>query len=135
MAQARHLMRKASAIKAETTGREIILKLMEEGHSGLPIVNDQSEIIGIVTEFDVLEALWDGRDLDTVTAGEIMSKSVVAADLDTSEREIIETMLHNHFTVIPIVRDGKKLAGVVSRLEVMNAYVEPELARPSKGVR
>ena len=126
MAQAKYLMRRWSFVRENTTAREIIFKFMATSYPGLPVVNNNREVVGIVTEFDILSVIQRGMDLDSVTAGEIMAKMIVTAGLETPQEELIKIMMENHFTIIPILKDNR-LAGIVSRMEIMDAQVDPDL--------
>lgn len=86
------------------------------------------EVIGIITEFDLLGAIREGMKVDEIIAERIMSKEPKTADLETPAEELIEMMLENNFTVIPIVKD-KKLTGIVSRFAIIDASVEPGFYR------
>ncbi len=126
MVLARYLMRRWSYVRENATARDIIFKFMANAYPGLPVVNNDREIVGIVTEFDILSVIQKGRDLDSVTAAEIMSKKIVTAGLDTPQEELIKIMMENNFTIIPILKDNR-LAGIVSRMEIMNAQIDPDL--------
>jgi CBS domain-containing protein len=120
------LTHKRASIRLDTTGKEIAFKLMSTGLPGLPVVNENMEINGIVTAFDLLGALREGMDLDEFNAERIMSKEPKTAGIETSAEELIEMMLENNFTMIPIIKD-KKLVGIVDRATLMDAYIEPAL--------
>ena len=122
------LMHRRASLRPDATGREIAYRLMSTGLPGLPVVNKDMEIIGIVTEFDLLGNIREGAELDKITAEKIMSKEPQTADLETSSEKLIEMMLENNFTMIPITSD-KRLIGIVDRSSLMEAYVEPALDR------
>ena len=44
-------------------------------YSGLPVVDSKRKVIGVVTEFDLLQAIHEGRDLQTTKAEEIIDPS------------------------------------------------------------
>ncbi len=115
-------------ISPDTTGKEIVYRLMTTGFPGLPVVNANMEIMGIVTEFDILGNIREGKDLDKIVAKEIMTKDPRTAGMETTVEKLIEIMLENNFTIIPIVKD-RKLVGVVDRHSIIDAYVEPVLQR------
>lgn len=125
MVRAKYLMRKMSSIQETAGGREIIFKLMSTGFPGLPVVNENREIVGVVTEFDLIRAIQTGKEPDSMTAGDIMSKKLITAGLDTPQEELINIMLENNFTIVPIVKDNR-LVGIVSRLDIIDAYVDPD---------
>ena len=78
------------------------------------------EVVGVVTEFNVLGAIREGMDLEKTSVGRLMTKQPATADIDTDCRDLIQMMLLDNYTIIPIVNNGK-CAGVVSRLAVMDA--------------
>ena len=57
------------AATRRAVGRDLALQLMGGMYSGLPVVDERDgQIIGVVTEFDLLKAVRDGRDLQSVKA-------------------------------------------------------------------
>ena len=122
--RAKDLMRKKVAVGTGTTVKEAAHKMISTGLPGLPVVNDKMEVVGVITEFNVLGAIREGMDLEKIPAARIMTAEPVTADFNASCYELIQTMLLNNYTVIPIVNNGK-CAGVVSRLSVMDANLSP----------
>ncbi|MBI5634549.1 MAG: CBS domain-containing protein [Nitrospirae bacterium] len=128
MIPAKYLMiaHKRVALGSNSNGKEVIYRLMAAGLPGLPVVNEEMEVIGIVTTFDLLGVIREGLNLAEITAAKIMSKAPVTADPETTSDKLIEMMLENNFTVIPIVKD-KRLVGVVDRFSIMDAHIEPRV--------
>jgi CBS domain-containing protein len=118
--RAKDLMRKKVSVGRDSTVKEAAHKMISTGLPGLPVVNDKMEVVGVITEFNVLGAIREGMDLEKITATRIMTAEPVIAEVNTSCHELIQMMLLNNYTVIPIVSNGK-CAGVVSRLSVMDA--------------
>jgi acetoin utilization protein AcuB len=105
----------------------VVFKLMATGCPGLPVVNEGSEVVGVVTMCDILRAAkQNGAAMNDVTAEQVMSAVAVTADPDTSVEELSKMMVENNHSVVPIVK-GKKLLGVVSGREIVDTYVEPHL--------
>ena len=72
---AKDIMNKiVTAAKKKTIGRDLAIKLLSGMYSGLPVIDDNGKVIGIVSEFDLLKALRDGKALEEVKAEDIMSK-------------------------------------------------------------
>ncbi|UCD36282.1 MAG: CBS domain-containing protein [Nitrospiraceae bacterium] len=113
-------------------GREIVNKLITTHLPGLPIIaGNRREVTGVVTEFNVLGALREGMDPDSFTAERIMTGHPVTAELDTPVEELIETMLENNFTMIPVTKNGQ-LAGIIDRCSIMELLISPALERYSR---
>ncbi len=122
--RAKDLMRKRVAVGTDDTVREAAHKMISTGMPGLPVVNDRMEVVGVVTEFNVLGAIREGMDLEKISAARLMTTDPVTADTNASCHDLVQMMLLNNYSVIPIVSNGK-CVGVVSRLLVMDANLSP----------
>ncbi len=120
--------RKASA-------RDVALQLLNGLYSGIPIADEQGRVIGMVTEFDLLKAAQDGKDLFEVGAEEIMSRDgIVTAELDTPVMDLLKTMIGKNIIRMPIMDKGE-IVGVVARCDVLKALIEPEFVTYALGTR
>jgi len=117
-------MLKRAAVESETSGRETIYKLLSKGLPCIPVVNDEFEVIGVVSEMDLLNALNSGKDADAFTAADVMTKDPKTVAMDTPVREIVSLMTGNTYTMLPVLKD-KKLAGLVTCQSVLEAWLEP----------
>lgn len=123
---AKDIMNKiVTAAKKRTIGRDLAVKLLSGMYSGLPVVDDTGKVVGVVSEFDLLKVIREGKSLEQVTAGEIMSKNPVCVTENTSIEEIIDLMTRHHIIRVPVVRDDV-LVGVISRCDILSSVVEPE---------
>jgi CBS domain-containing protein len=105
------------------TGRHIASQLTKFGVGSLPIVNDHGSLVGLVSEFDLLKVLMEGRELNTVRAEEIMTRDLKVTQEDTSVDEVIRILETNHLIRVPVVKDGK-LVGIVARRDVLFGYIK-----------
>ncbi len=127
MIRAKYIMCKRTAITKKSSGREAVYKMMASGCPGIPVVNEQADVIGIVSMCDILKTAKEkGAEIDKVTAEQIMSKTPITAELDSSLDDLAKIMVENNYSVIPIVK-GRKLVGIVSAREIIDTYVEPHL--------
>ncbi len=131
---AKHIMREKSAVSSATTVKDVVHRLISSGQPGLPVVNDTREVIGVITEFNILGAIREGMDLEKITAERIMSKNPTTADIHTPMSDLIQMMLLDNFTIIPI-ENNKQYVGVVSRYSIMDAYVSPHFMNFAAGDR
>lgn len=126
MIRAKYIMCSRSAIRATKSGREVVFKLMTTGCPGIPVVNEQHELVGIITALDVMKSIKKKTDMESITASELMSRDVRTANSETPVEELLDTMIEYNLPVIPIV-SGKKYLGIVSRLEIIDTYLEPDM--------
>jgi predicted transcriptional regulator len=71
------------AARASTTAREIGTKLLIGNFNGLPVVDNNIKLIGIVTAVDIFQAIRQGKNLDSLTAIDIMTQNPVTVNQDT----------------------------------------------------
>jgi CBS domain-containing protein len=112
------------AVTRDTTARDVAIQMFLGGFSGLPVAERDGDIVGIVTEFDVIRAIRDGAKVETTTVDEIMTKEVISVDVSTPLDEVLEVLETAHILRVPVTEDGK-LVGVISRPDLLKAYVEP----------
>jgi CBS domain-containing protein len=79
--------------------------------SGLPVVNDEQLVVGIVTEYDVISK--EGQ-----TVSEIMTRGVISVTPETDLDEVSHLLIHERIKRLPVL-DGGKLVGIVSRADLV----------------
>jgi CBS domain-containing protein len=107
------------AARESTTGTEISTRLLIGEFNGVPVIDNNIRVIGIVTAADILRAVRQGKNLDTVSATDIMTRNPVVVKRDTEIDEIIDIMLQRVIVLVPVVDDDNKLIGVVARLDIL----------------
>jgi CBS-domain-containing membrane protein len=119
------MVRPVVSARTNASARDIALQLLNGLYSGMPVTDDQGHVIGVVTEFDLLEAAQVGKELVKTTAEEIMTTEVITADADTLVSELIKIMTDKKVICVPITAKGK-LVGVVARCDVLKTMMLPE---------
>ena len=125
--QAHEIMHKrVIAVRPKAVGRDLVLKLLSGTFSGLPVVDENSIVIGVVTEFDLIKAKQEGKDLTTVKAQEIMSRPPITVRESTPIEEIIATMMEHRIIRVPVVKEDGRLVGIIARSDLLSRMVVPE---------
>jgi CBS domain-containing protein len=128
---AKDIMYPRVSVPAKMSGHELVQKLMCP-YPGLPVINEKQEVIGIVSEYDVLNALREGRTIHEFSAESLMScghaehgvcSSPVTVQADAPIEDIADLMFALGFTVLPVV-SGKCLIGLITRKSIINAMTE-----------
>ena len=88
--------------------------------SGLPVVDSEKTLIGIVTEFDLVRALRANKDLAATSVDELMTRDVISVRTDTPIDEVMEILERERILRVPVVSEGN-LVGVVSRSDILEA--------------
>ncbi len=100
-------------------------ELMVEHHiTGIPIVDKDNNLIGILSEYDVLRLLKEAAPNQEKTVGDFMTRQVVAFEDTTPMLKVWEFLIDNPTKRrVPIVRHGK-LAGLVSRGDIVRQIIK-----------
>jgi CBS domain-containing protein len=107
----------------EDTGDKLAGAITEGGFGSVPILANDGKVLGLVSEFDLLKAIMEGKQLTTVTAGDIMHKGVMSVTQDTRAMEIIQLLQSKHLIRVAVVDAEGKLVGVVSRRDILLGYL------------
>ncbi len=107
------------AARESTTGTEISTRLLIGEFNGVPVIDNNIKVTGIVTAADILRAVRQGKNLDNLHATDIMTRNPAVVKRDTEIDEIIDVMLQKVIVLVPVVDDENKLIGVVARLDIL----------------
>jgi len=134
-------------VKPETTVEELARLLIEHKISGVPVVKDGDQLIGIVTENDLIKKnarlhiptivrLFDAyfllnsnkiedeiKKMVAVTVDEICNKKVVSLTEETSLEEIATIMSEKNIHLLPVLRDGA-VVGIVGKADVVRSMTK-----------
>jgi CBS domain-containing protein len=146
------MVRDVVTVKPEADVASAIKLLVSHDISALPVVDDEGNVLGVISEADLvrraeigtekerpwwLEALTPGSTLSTEFAKahgrrviEIMSRQVISATEDASLGEIATLLERHRIKRIPILRDGK-LVGIVSRSNLIQALASSTHSAPA----
>lgn len=130
---AKDIMHPRVSLPAKMSGQELVEKMMCS-YPGLPVVNDKLEVIGVVTEYDVFGALEEGRTIHEFSAESLMTcghaehgvcGKPVTVTPSTPIEDIVDLFYANSHSVsiLPVV-EKKKLVGIISRKNIINALAE-----------
>ncbi|MGF1756298.1 CBS domain-containing protein [Vibrio makurazakiensis] len=97
-------------------------RVMKTDHMGGPVINDKEEVIGFLSEQDLLDKLVKVSYFcqDTHLVGDCMHPEVLAVSPDVSIIELADMMKVGKPKVYPVV-DKKKLVGIITRRDVLRA--------------
>ena len=118
----------AIVAKENTNAEAISARLLAGEFNGVPVVDDNGAVIGIVTAIDILKAIRKNgnRKLNAMVAKDIMTPSPSVVNEDTPIDDIIDIMIQKEIVLVPVVEDGNKLVGVVARLDIIREKLNEE---------
>jgi CBS domain-containing protein len=141
------MTRDVAVVHPETSLLQAVRQMAQRHISGMPVVDYDGTIVGMLTEGDLLrwhdgyterQARWldmlaDGHDLaPTFLEGireqnrkvqSVMASGAVTVTEDTPAREIARLLYERNIKRVPVLRDGR-LVGVVARSDLVRALAQ-----------
>ena len=141
--KARDLMSaKVVTVTPDTPVREIAALMVEKHISGVPVVDEDESLVGIISEGDLLrrpelgtdkhrrrrwlsfftDAQEQAREFSrshALRADEIMTKSVTYVGEDASLGEVVGLMEKKNVKRLPVLDDDGRLVGIISRVDML----------------
>ena len=133
---------KVITVSPSTPVRELAAMMVEKHVSGLPVVNDDGTLVGIVSEGDLLRrpeidtekhrrrwaAFFTGADEQArefskshaKRAADVMTRRVFHVSESTPLGDVVSMMEKHRVKRLPVLADGK-LVGIVSRADLLRA--------------
>jgi CBS domain-containing protein len=111
-----------TTVSPETTMELAIELLLERGVSGLPVVDADGRVLGVITEFAMLAVAYD----PVIRADPVrlhMTKPVIVVDKTTPVGRVADLMLLHRIRRVPVTRDGR-LLGLISRRDVLRVTTQ-----------
>ena len=107
---------------ARTDAATIAHLMTHRNYGSVPVVDEEGTLIGIVTEYDLLQAMIDGRDLRKILATEIMSAHPLTVTEDQTLAQVADLFQDRYVTRVPVVRNNK-LVGILARRDLLFGYM------------
>lgn len=150
------MTRDAIAVKPETPLKEVARLLVEHGFSGVPVVDDDNVVVGVISESDFMlkergreyvpssalswllgetrQVRHEREIVEARTAGQAMSSPPITIEgRIASIREAAITMAERNINRLPVTEDGR-LVGIITRADLLRVYAQPD-AQLAEAVR
>ena len=137
-----------TTVKPSTTIEELARILMEHRISGAPVVDDNENLIGVVTENDLISQnkrlhiptvvrLFDAfimlespasiekelKKMAANTVDDICTKDIITVGEDTALEEVATIMYEKKVHLIPVV-EGKKIKGIIGKMDIVKGMTK-----------
>jgi CBS domain-containing protein len=143
---------KVVTVTPDTPVEQVARVLLDHRISGVPVVDSDGRVLGIVTEGDLMRRpdleterrrpWWLGMFADERARAEeytkshgsraehVMTRNVVTVTEDTTVTEIAQLLERHRIKRVPVVRDGR-LVGLVSRANLIQGLAAPRPPAPA----
>ena len=130
-----HMTRDVKTVSRGIMLRELAAMFEEDDFNAYPVV-ENGQVVGIVSKFDLLSSfvftpahmIPRYHDLMDRMVADIMSSEFIYVGTGTRLTRVLQLMVEHRIRSMPTIDDSQRLAGIISREDVMRA-----LQRCSRG--
>lgn len=135
----------------DSTVLDAMKLFMERGISGVPVVDSKLQVVGFISDGDVMASLADqvpafksawsfivereNEDFDrtlnetmNMNIGELSRKKVISVNVDDDLGEVTRVLSENHLKKAPVL-DGNKMVGIINRSNITKYAIDQYLAQ------
>lgn len=122
-----YMTRKLITFKPDDTIETVIASLIKNRISGAPVVNDNNELVGMISEGDCIKQISDSRYFN-MPMGDSRVKDKMSTEIETIDGYISVFDAANKFLEskrrrFPVLDNGK-LVGQISQMDVLKAAMK-----------
>lgn len=122
-----YMTRKLITFKPEQSVLDVMNHLIKHKISGGPVVNDQNELLGIISEGDCIKQISESRyynmPMESMQVEEHMVRNVETIDGNMNVFDAANKFLESKHRRFPIIENGK-LIGQISQKDILKAALE-----------
>ncbi len=112
------MTRTVISIRAEAPIDDAFDLLLRHNLSGLPVVDADHQVIGVISERDLLGMLYEVEKMNGIV-NDFASKNVITLREDGPLLGAVDLLLARSFRRLPVVDDKNRLVGLVSRRDLI----------------
>lgn len=126
MAKVKDIMTKnVVTVNTGTPVSEATELLMKRNITGMPVVEEDMTLVGVITEKDVLKLFYASGHTCNRTVSDFMTTPAVSFDENDDLRDVCNCLMDNYFRRVPVTSSGK-VVGIISRHDVLDYMYKAE---------
>ena len=110
-------------VRESTPVYEAVELAVKHGISGMPVVEDDMSLVGILSEKDLIKIIHEMEDAENRTVSDFMTQPPIGFELDEDLLDVCDFLMKNIFRRVPITSEGK-LVGVISIRDTLQYILE-----------
>ena len=105
-------------------------KLADLGVDALPICGEDRNVLGMLSERDVVRVVAQRRDPDAIRIGRLAIDTIAIVDADAPIADAWTTMMEHDLVQLPVTDDGR-LIGMLRRTDISGRVEAPRTVIPA----
>jgi len=139
------MIKKVVTISKDATLAELAKLLIKNKISGVPVVDKKEELVGIVTEADLIikesnlpfplsfsfaflksyeSYTKSTKEYLETRVEEVMSTNVKTVREDMPTSKVVNIMINNNINRLPILNNDGKLTGIITRADIIKSIIK-----------
>jgi CIC family chloride channel protein len=120
-----YMTSKPETVREDTPLREVVQKLPHSHHTSFPVINDQEELLGMISLSDFREYVFEETVHDVVVVSDIASTPAISVTTEDNLATSLSLMNENGIHCLPVTLPtggSKTVVGILSQRDVIAAY-------------
>lgn len=119
-------------IRCDADLHQAIDLMLKHKISGLPVVDDSNNLIGIITEKDLIQVYNKTSDVPFMKVEDLMTKPVITFYEDETFEEICKCLEKTDFRRVPVINAAGQVIGIISRPDITRRILENIRKKPAE---
>jgi CBS domain-containing protein len=107
-------------VKESMPLKEITSLFKEKKITGAPVVDTNDELVGVISETDIIRKTTSIGAWSPSTAGQIMTRNAVTVAPDESLQRVCELMYNRRIHRV-VVAEGRQIRGIITTMDILRA--------------
>ena len=113
----------AISVTEDTPIFEAVALMAKHDISGMPVVENDMTLVGVLSEKDVLALFYNNTDDEKKTVSDFMTQPPIYFDAEDSLKDVCDFLVKNIFRRVPIISKGK-VVGIISVRDVLESVLK-----------
>ncbi|UCF44362.1 MAG: CBS domain-containing protein [Planctomycetota bacterium] len=111
------------SVKEDTPILEAVQLMVKHDISGMPVVEDDMTLVGVLSEKDVIILFYNNAEDAKKTVGDFMTQPPIYFDAEDNLKDVCDFLVKNIFRRVPITSKNKQV-GIISVRDVLECVLE-----------
>ncbi len=117
------MTKKVISVTKDTPIYDALELLRKHDITGMPAIDEDTTLVGIITEKDALGLFYTECDDHDKTVDFFMTRPAVSFRVNESLESVCDSLMVKNFRRVPVISKKGKLVGIISRPDIINHII------------